>query len=147
MIITGCAVTPVAAHPAWLPRPRRARAISCGEFLRGGATVSPSSSGDTDWPIPLTELAARVGMTARNIRAHQSRGLLPPPIRKGRVACYGLEHEDVLLRIKELQARGYNLAAIEALLREGPDELAALQRLVLAPLLGGDEVILSRNEI
>ena len=29
--------------------------------------------------LTIDELAARVGMTARNIRAHQSRGLLPPP--------------------------------------------------------------------
>src|SRR4051794_19102404 len=86
-------------------------------------------------------------MTVRNIRAHQSRGMLPPPVRKGRVACYGEEHEAVLLRIKELQARGYNLAAIEELLRTGSDEHTALQRLALAPLLGGDEVRLTWQEI
>jgi DNA-binding transcriptional MerR regulator len=108
--------------------------------------VSPSSD-EVDWPIPLAELAGRVGMTPRNIRAHQSRGLLPPPVRRGRVACYGEEHEAVLLRIKELQARGYNLAAIEELLRTGADEHAALHRLVLAPLLRGDEVTLSWDEI
>jgi len=106
--------------------------------------VSPSS---VDWPITIAELANRVGMTPRNIRAHQSRGLLPPPIRQGRIACYGEEHEGVLLRIKELQAKGYNLAAIEELLREGSDEQAALHRLVLAPLLGRDEVTLSWHEM
>jgi DNA-binding transcriptional MerR regulator len=108
--------------------------------------VSPSSGG-TDWPITIAELAERVDMTPRNIRAHQSRGLLPPPIRQGRVACYGEEHEAVLLRVKELQARGYNLAAIDELLRGGSDEHAALQRLVLAPLLGHDEVTLTWAEI
>src|SRR3954447_12683127 len=127
-----------------MPCPAAAARISCGEFLRGGATVSPSS---VDWPITISELAERVGMTARNIRAHQSRGLLPPPIRQGRIACYGAEHEAVLIRITELQAKGYNLAAIEELLRSGSDEHAALHRLVLAPLLGQDEVTLTWQEI
>jgi DNA-binding transcriptional MerR regulator len=139
-----------------MPCPAEPRAISCGEFLRGGATVSPSSEAspdnatpatDVEWPITIAELATRVGMTIRNIRAHQSRGLLPAPIRQGRVACYGLEHETVLVRIKALQARGYNLAAIEELLRGGADEHAALHRLMLAPLVGRDEVTLTWREI
>src|SRR4051795_10841715 len=116
-------------------------ASSCGEEQ----PLSPSS--DVEWPITISELAQRVGMTIRNIRAHQSRGLLPPPIRRGRVACYGGEHEAVLIRITELQAKGYNLAAIEELLRSGSDEHAALHRLVLAPLLGQDEVTLTWQEI
>jgi DNA-binding transcriptional MerR regulator len=116
--------------------------------------VAPSSdmsaepSADAvDWPIPLADLAERVGMTPRNIRAHQSRGLLPPPVRRGRVACYGQEHETALLRIKELQSRGYNLAAIEALILDGADESTALQRVVLAPLLAHDEVVLTWTQI
>jgi DNA-binding transcriptional MerR regulator len=118
--------------------------------------VSPSSEAsphnatpatDAEWPITIAELATRVGMTIRNIRAHQSRGLLPAPIRQGRVACYGPEHETVLVRIKELQARGYNLAAIEELLRSGSDEHATLHQLMLAPLLGRDEVTLTWQEI
>ena len=100
-----------------------------------------------DWPITIEELAERVGMTARNIRAHQSRGLLPPPSRQGRVACYGPEHEAVLLRIKELQERGYNLAAIGALLDERSNDRDALARLVLAPLLESDEIELTREQI
>ena len=100
-----------------------------------------------DWPITIEALAERVGMTARNIRAHQSRGLLPPPSRQGRVACYGPEHEAVLLRIKELQQRGYNLAAISALLDDPRDETTALQSVVLAPILAKDEVVLSWQQI
>ena len=106
--------------------------------------MSPSS---VEWPITIAELAERVGMTPRNIRAHQSRGLLPPPVRKGRVACYGEEHEAVLLRIKELQARGYNLVAIEEQLHASSQEFASLHRLVLAPLIGRDEIILTWAEI
>jgi DNA-binding transcriptional MerR regulator len=29
--------------------------------------------------LTIDELARRTGMTVRNVRAHQSRGLLPPP--------------------------------------------------------------------
>ncbi len=97
--------------------------------------------------ITIEELARRVDMTPRNIRAHQSRGLLPPPERTGRVAFYGPSHEHALRRIKALQERGYNLAAIAALLAEGGDDRAALARLVLAPLLEADEIELTRDEI
>ena len=34
---------------------------------------------DTAVELTIDELAHETGMTARNIRAHQSRGLLPPP--------------------------------------------------------------------
>jgi DNA-binding transcriptional MerR regulator len=97
--------------------------------------------------ITIEELARRVDMTPRNIRAHQSRGLLPPPERTGRVAYYGPAHVSALLRIRELQERGYNLAAISALLAEAGDDRAALARLVLAPLLESDEIELSRDQI
>ena len=42
--------------------------------------------------LTIDELAARVGMTVRNIRAHQSRGLVPPPRLVGRTGFYGAEH-------------------------------------------------------
>jgi DNA-binding transcriptional MerR regulator len=97
--------------------------------------------------ITIEELARRVDMTPRNIRAHQSRGLLPPPERAGRVAFYGPTHEQALRRIKELQERGYNLTAIAALLAEAGDDRAALARLVLAPLLEADEIELTRDQL
>ena len=86
-------------------------------------------------------------MTVRNIRAHQSRGLLPAPEHRGRVAYYGPQHERILLRIQELQHRGYNLAAITALLSEQEGDVPPLQRLVLAPLLEQDEVTVSWAEL
>ncbi|HET6818610.1 MAG TPA: MerR family transcriptional regulator [Mycobacteriales bacterium] len=106
-----------------------------------------SSAGGVDWPITLEELADLVGMTARNIRAHQSRGLLPPPERNGRLAFYGPSHEHALRRIQELQERGYNLAAISALLAQDGDDRTALARLVLAPLLESDEIELTREQL
>src|SRR3954471_680547 len=55
-------------------------------------------------------------MTVRNIRAHQSRGLLPPPDIEGRTGFYSDEHVARLELIAEMQADGFNLTAIKRLL-------------------------------
>lgn len=55
-------------------------------------------------------------MTVRNIRAHQSRGLLPPPQLRGRTGYYGPEHIARLELIQELQTEGFNLDLIKRLL-------------------------------
>ncbi|MEV4708488.1 MerR family transcriptional regulator [Actinoplanes sp. NPDC049316] len=64
----------------------------------------------------VDELAAKVGMSPRNIRAHQTRSLLGAPIRRGRTAYYDESHVRRLEAIKSLQRQGYNLVAIEAIL-------------------------------
>jgi DNA-binding transcriptional MerR regulator len=66
--------------------------------------------------MTIDELARRTGMTVRNIRAHQARGLVPPPVVRGRTGYYGNEHLDRIELIKELQADGFNLEAIRRLL-------------------------------
>jgi hypothetical protein len=45
-------------------------------------TEAPERAID-DGDLTIDELAQRTGMTVRNIRAHQSRGLLPPPEVRG----------------------------------------------------------------
>ena len=42
--------------------------------------------------LTIEQLAAQTGMTVRNIRAHQARGLLAPPEVRLRVGYYGPEH-------------------------------------------------------
>ena len=69
--------------------------------------------------LTIDQLAAAVGMTTRNIRAHQARGLLPPPVLEGRTGFYGAVHVERLLQIRRLQAEGMNLAAISKVLEEG----------------------------
>lgn len=64
----------------------------------------------------IDELARETGMTVRNIRAHQSRGLLPPPEVRARTGYYGPEHVARLRLIQDLQAEGFNLKAIERLI-------------------------------
>jgi DNA-binding transcriptional MerR regulator len=66
--------------------------------------------------LTIDELARRVGMTARNVRAYQSRGLIPPPTLRGRTGYYGPQHVARLELIRELQAEGFNLESIRRLL-------------------------------
>ena len=66
--------------------------------------------------MTVTELADAVGMTPRNIRAYQSRGLLFPPTISGRVALYSGAHLARLELIASLQREGFTLAAIKRLI-------------------------------
>jgi DNA-binding transcriptional MerR regulator len=68
--------------------------------------------------LTIEELAAESGMTVRNIRAHQARGLIDPPEVRMRVGYYGPEHVAGLRLIRELQGDGFNLAAIKRLLSD-----------------------------
>jgi len=72
----------------------------------------------------------------RNLRAHQSRGLLPAPEVRGRTGYYGPEHLARVELIRELQTEGFNLEAIRRLL-EGAggrsDEVLRFTRAVREP--------------
>ena len=66
-------------------------------------------------------------MTVRNVRAHQSRGLLPPPEVRGRTGYYGEEHVTRIELIRELQDDGFNLELIRRLLESAGSSGAALR--------------------
>jgi DNA-binding transcriptional MerR regulator len=66
--------------------------------------------------LTVGQLADAAGMTVRNVRNHQSRGLLPPPDIEARTGYYGERHLERLRLIQEMQADGYNLEAIRRLL-------------------------------
>lgn len=69
--------------------------------------------------LTIRELAERTGMTVRNIRAHQTRGLLPPPVVRGRTGYYNDEHVSRISLTREMQADGLNLEAIRRVLDGG----------------------------
>lgn len=71
--------------------------------------------------LTIDELARRTGMTVRNIRAHQARGLIPGPELEGRTGYYGREHIARLEMVKDLQAQGFNLEGIRQLLDTAGD--------------------------
>ncbi len=100
--------------------------------------------------ITIGELAARTGMTVRNIRAHQSRGLLDPPVVVGRTGYYGQDHIDRIELIRELQEEGFNLEAIRRIVAsagESPGELLRFTRDVRAPYEDEQPEIMSLQEI
>jgi DNA-binding transcriptional MerR regulator len=75
-------------------------------------------------------------MTVRNIRAHQTRGLLPPPEVHGRTGYYTEEHVARIELTREMQADGLNLEAIRRVLdsTEGTStEIVDFARAVRAP--------------
>ena len=107
----------------------------------GAATNGAGAEGDaeagTGDSLTIEQLAAQTGMTVRNIRAHQSRGLLPPPTIRGRTGFYGDEHLLRLRLIAEMQADGFNLKAIDRLLAGtgagAAEELLGFKRALTAP--------------
>jgi len=100
--------------------------------------------------MTIDELARRTGMTVRNLRAHQSRGLLPPPDVRGRTGYYGAEHVARVELIRELQTEGFNLEAIRRLL-EGAggrsDEVLRFTRAVREPFEDEAPEIVTAEEL
>ena len=87
--------------------------------------------------LTIDELAHETGMTARNIRAHQSRGLLPPPEVRARTGYYSADHVARIKLIQDMQSQGFNLKAIERLLAlgtaRGSENALAFERAILTP--------------
>jgi DNA-binding transcriptional MerR regulator len=76
--------------------------------------------------MTIGELAKRTGMTVRNIRAHQTRGLLPPPVVRGRTGYYNEEHVARIGLTREMQADGLNLEAIRRVFETGEDSASEI---------------------
>jgi len=76
--------------------------------------------------MTIRQLAERTGMTVRNIRAHQTRGLLPPPVVRGRTGYYNEEHVARIELTREMQADGLNLEAIRRVLDSGDGSASAI---------------------
>lgn len=65
--------------------------------------------------MTIEELAAQAGVATTTVRMYQTRGLLPPPRRDGRIGRYGAGHLARLHLIGRLQEQGYSLAGIQSL--------------------------------
>src|ERR1700728_3375172 len=100
--------------------------------------------------LTVEQLAAEVGMSVRNIRNHHTRGLLPPPEVRARVGYYSAEHIARLKLILDLQADGFNLAAIERLLSGShglAERLLGLRRAVTTPFEAESPEIITTEEL
>jgi len=91
--------------------------------------------------LTIDELAALTGMTVRTTRYYTSLGILPPPVRRGRMAYYGAGHRARLELVRALQGHGFTLAAIERYLARVPADASvedlAVQRAMLTSWVPG----------
>jgi DNA-binding transcriptional MerR regulator len=85
----------------------------------------------------VDELAAVAGVSVELLRSYQTKGLLDPPRREGRVALYDDRHLERIRTIKELKAKGYSLKAIAGLLTRQHGD--AQRTVPLLPPVGDDE--------
>jgi DNA-binding transcriptional MerR regulator len=96
----------------------------------------------------VEQLAAACDVSVDTVRYYQTLGLLPAPVREGRVAWYGAEHAERIREVRALQRKGLTLAAIRRVVQgalgpadadlaaavaaargaDGPDELLTLEQ-------------------
>ena len=114
------------------------------------AVPAAGASGDDDHPFTIEQLAAETGLSVRNIRSHRARDLLQPPVVRDRIGYYGAEHVARLKLIRELQAEGFNLAAIKRLVERAPDtsgEILSTLALVQQPFETEQPQVLTLEEL
>lgn len=68
----------------------------------------------------IDELSEETGLSVRTTRYYATRGLIPPPVRRGRIGYYGPEHRARLDLVRALQDHGFTLQAIEGYLSRLP---------------------------
>jgi DNA-binding transcriptional MerR regulator len=101
--------------------------------------------------LTLDELTDRVGISVRNIRFYTTKGLIPPPLRRGRSGYYTPDHVARLQLVQELQGHGFTLSAIERYVAGIPasatPEDIALHRTMLAPWMADSWEDMSRADL
>ncbi|WP_336671288.1 MerR family transcriptional regulator [Tsukamurella sp. USMM236] len=98
----------------------------------------------------IDDLARVSGTTTRNIRGYQERGLLPQPLRRGRVAIYTEKHLRNLLAINKLLGNGFNLGHIATFLTNPGARIGDaldLNDILDEPWASADRPVLSRAEL
>jgi DNA-binding transcriptional MerR regulator len=109
-----------------------------------------AASAPSEADLTVEQLAHETGMSVRNIRNHQSRGLLPPPEVRARVGYYGPQHVARLRLIQEMQAEGFKLSAISRLIGEhgeDADRFVGLRQAVTAPFATEAPEVYERAEL
>ena len=84
----------------------------------------------------MEQLAAACDVSVDTVRYYQTRGLVPPPAREGRVAWYDDRHAKRIREVREFRRRGLTLAAIERVLGDGLDPADADRAVAIAAARG-----------
>jgi DNA-binding transcriptional MerR regulator len=70
---------------------------------------------EDDGLMTIEQLASQAETATSTVRMYQTKGLLPPPVRRGRIGYYGQGHLARLRLIADLQEQGFSLASIKRL--------------------------------
>lgn len=91
----------------------------------------------------VERLAAVCDVSVDTVRYYQTLGLLPAPVREGRVAWYGAEHVERIREVRTLQRKGLTLAAIRRVVRGelGPADADLAAAVAAARGGDGDELL------
>lgn len=93
----------------------------------------------SDDTYKLDELAKAAGTSARTVRYYVQRGLLPPPVFKGKDSAYGRDHLVRLQAIKKLQGDYLPLDAIAAELEgKATEDIEAIAKSAPRPVPSPD---------
>lgn len=99
--------------------------------------------------LTIDELSSAAGLTVRTTRYYASLGLIPPPVRRGRIAYYGEDHRARLELVRALQDHGFTLQAIEGYVAGLPADAGledlALQRAMLTSWTSQPPELMSRE--
>jgi len=89
--------------------------------------------------LRVGSLAEATGIGVDTVRFYQSRGLIPPPRRRGRYAIYDERHLERIRRIRSLLEAGFSLTQIQQILtsREPDSRSEARSQCASMPAAGG----------
>lgn len=112
--------------------------------------MTPEAASTDRADMSIDDIARAADLPSSTVRMYQNKGLLPPPIKRGRVGYYGTGHQERLRLIAHLQERGFSLAGIKELLDawdsgQGLDQLLGIND--LAPSLAHQPLRLSPIEL
>jgi DNA-binding transcriptional MerR regulator len=102
--------------------------------------------------MTIDELARRAGTVASTVRLYQTRGLVPPPRKEGRVGYYGPGHLARMRLVAELQGDGFSLASIASLVAaweqgRSLDDVLGLEAQITTAWAGDGPVVLRLDEL
>jgi DNA-binding transcriptional MerR regulator len=113
--------------------------------------ASAAAAETDDDLLTIDELSSATGLTVRTTRYYSTLGLIPPPIRRGRVAYYDRVHRARLDLVRALQDHGFTLQAIGHYLEKVPADAGveelALQRAMMTSWTTTPPERLSRREL
>lgn len=90
---------------------------------------------DGEGLLTVEELALAAGVSVRTVRFYAGKGLVAPPLLRGRLGLYTVDHVARLQLVRDLQAKGFTLGAIAEYLERMPADASPADVAVFGALL------------